>query len=118
MASMFSTVFFVKDNSTSNKYTTSVAIYRAGDDEFIEYKFKAFRMDSSFWILNPPIQDPAITENGQELEHIAEKFNTHSSSTNQLYKKPISNKPNENNIRGPFYTPIIQTNSQQTNIDK
>ncbi|CAG8796598.1 24983_t:CDS:2, partial [Gigaspora rosea] len=85
MASMFCAILFIKNASNANKYTAGTAVYRAGDDEFVEYKFKAFRSEFTplvkeicdnqtlynlpvspvIGIFTGPIQDPAITENGQ-----------------------------------------------------
>lgn len=42
MSSMFCAISFIKDVTTANKFTAGTAVYRAADDEFIEYKFKAF----------------------------------------------------------------------------
>ncbi|CAG8615625.1 23068_t:CDS:2, partial [Gigaspora rosea] len=122
MASMFCAISFIKNASNANKYIAGTAVYRAGDDEFIEYKFKAIHSEftplvEEIWqntialiirrfafekdelnvtinqyvplnistlgdnptlydlpisptlgIFTGPIQDPAITENGQALE--------------------------------------------------
>ncbi|CAG8801734.1 10900_t:CDS:2, partial [Racocetra fulgida] len=38
-------ISYIKCSSNANKYTTGTAIYRAGEDEFVEYKFKAFRSE-------------------------------------------------------------------------
>ncbi|CAG8528395.1 6851_t:CDS:2 [Racocetra fulgida] len=121
MASMFCAISFVKEISTPNKFTSGTAIYRAGDDEFVEYKFKAFRSEHTplieeiwkktialivgrfafennqlnvtinqyiplnvcslgddptiydlpiapaFGFFTAPIQDPAVTESGQDI---------------------------------------------------
>ncbi|CAG8688109.1 22245_t:CDS:2 [Gigaspora margarita] len=47
MASIFCAVSFIKTISNANKFTTGIATYRAGDDEFVEYKFKAFQSEDT-----------------------------------------------------------------------
>ncbi|RIB03088.1 hypothetical protein C2G38_2226075 [Gigaspora rosea] len=212
MASMFCAISFIKNASNANKYTAGTAVYRARDDEFVKYKFKAFRSEftplveeiwqntialiigrfafekdelnvtinqyvplnistlgdnptvydlpvsPAFGVFTAPIQDPAITENGQadattrrpifsvaeeivpltkssfvlcetikwnyptsshnpqtssvtnpqsnnnkcqrleDLERIAEKFNSHSPSTHHLYKNPPQPSQREPNL--------------------
>ncbi|CAG8699204.1 9352_t:CDS:2 [Dentiscutata erythropus] len=200
MASVFCAISFIKTFSNANKFTAGVAIYRVGDDKFVEYKFKAFRSEyttliekiyqnnialiigrfafekeelnitinqyvllnvstlgddttiydlpvaPAFGIFTAPIQDPAITEilipltkssfilcetiewnyptsfhntssnstsntnsnqsnkcqRLQDLERIAEKFNSHSPSTQHLYKKPHFANPRDPTLNLPL----------------
>lgn len=43
MASIFCAISFVKTVTGSDKICSGNAVYRTGIDEFVEYKFKAFR---------------------------------------------------------------------------
>ncbi|CAG8812337.1 28182_t:CDS:2, partial [Gigaspora margarita] len=183
MASIFCAISFIKNITNLNKYVAGTAIYRTENDDFIEYKFKAFQTEFTplitinqyivlniatlgdeptaynlpialtFGIFIAPVQDPAITKNNQEifrskrevynsvtrkqspllvlypnaqsnyankrkrqeeLEQIAEKFNSHSTSTYNLYRNS-SQKP----LYNPF-TKSIQSNTtpNQTRIDQ
>ncbi|RIB02259.1 hypothetical protein C2G38_2228333 [Gigaspora rosea] len=47
MASIFCAVSFIKTISNANKFIAGIAIYRAGDNEFVEYRFKAFRSEDT-----------------------------------------------------------------------
>ncbi|KAF0365684.1 hypothetical protein F8M41_013714 [Gigaspora margarita] len=47
MSSTFCAISFIKNISKASKYTTGIAIYRAREDEFTEYKFKAFHSEPS-----------------------------------------------------------------------
>ncbi|KAF0497283.1 hypothetical protein F8M41_020747 [Gigaspora margarita] len=47
MSSTFCAISFIKHISNASKYMTGIAIYRAGKDEFTEYKFKAFHSEPS-----------------------------------------------------------------------
>ncbi|CAG8731451.1 13201_t:CDS:2, partial [Racocetra fulgida] len=90
MSSMFCAVSFIKDITTATKYTAGTAVYRAGDDEFIEYKFKAFY-----------------------LERIAEKFSTHPTSNNNFSK----NTPQRNSRQNVSNNPTAITSSEDTRFN-
>ncbi|CAG8482428.1 44930_t:CDS:2 [Gigaspora margarita] len=45
MASVFCAISFIKNITNLNKYVAGTAIYRMENDDFVEYKFKAFRTE-------------------------------------------------------------------------
>ncbi|CAG8726709.1 7226_t:CDS:1, partial [Gigaspora rosea] len=47
MASIFCAVSFIKTIFNANKFTAGIAIYRAGEDEYVEYRFKAFQSEDT-----------------------------------------------------------------------
>ncbi|CAG8811917.1 1756_t:CDS:2, partial [Gigaspora margarita] len=108
MASMFIAVLFIKNVSNTNKYIAGTTVYRAGNDKFliinqyIPLNISTTSDDSTvydlpvtpaFGIFTGLFQDSAITkidrhQRLEDLECITEKFNSHFSSIQHLYKKP------------------------------
>ncbi|CAG8736413.1 1259_t:CDS:2 [Dentiscutata erythropus] len=125
MSSIFCVVSFVKDVTTANKFTAGTAIYRSGDDDLIEEIWKKnivlivtfnqyiplnifslgdeptiydLPIAPAFGFFSAPIQDSAITENGQGIfclkKDVYNGVTGNQSSLSILCKYPLHTRHN------------------------